>query len=400
MEISEACSLFSDLTGIRAERITSEKQLAIFARANFFHKSQKEFTRSYLNNIIQDFHDNTIYIMEDLLMIHTIIYRNQGELILIGPYLTRDLTEANIRLLKERYHLNDLNQTDYAAYRANYILVREEELLQGCRALLKRCFPNLEEPQLVHLKSEENQQTESWNYSQKNFESIVNERYRLEREFMQYITDGDTANAVANYRKLHNNVRFMVNIGGTLESSMVSSGITRATVRVAAMNAGLPPVIIDEISGKSSRRIMQCHSREEMYRENERMVQEFTQAIQRYRKRSYSPVIYRAIHLLENHYADALTVEETAEQLGISVSSYISRFKDETGNTPNAYLNQVRMRKARQLLLSTVYTIQQIAESVGIPDGNYFVKCFKKVYGTTPSAYRNNHPQVEENHGN
>jgi hypothetical protein len=75
---------------------------------------------------------------------------------------------------------------------------------------------------------------------------------------------------VASYRTIHNNVRHMGNFGSTPDSSRISSGITRATVRMAAVEAGLPPVIIDTISGESSRTIARLNSREEMYREKER----------------------------------------------------------------------------------------------------------------------------------
>ena len=79
---------------------------------------------------------------------------------------------------------------------------------------------------------------------------------------------------------------------------------------------------------------------------------------------------------------------KTADHLGISIAHYIRTFKKETGMTPNAYLMKVRVKKAPKLLGSTHYTIQEISTKVGIPDANYFVKCFRKMYGITPSQYR------------
>ena len=396
MKLEEASRFFTDLTGINVSNITTEKELTVFCKTHYFHTSQKMFTMPYFGRLIAELRENTIYTAEDILMIDFLIIKIDHRILIIGPYTTKDLTEVNITVLKERNGL-DFSTLDYSAYRANYVLTKEEDIIHNLRILLKYCFKDTELIPVVALRNQEAPHAQSWEYSHKNFEAIVNERYRIEREFMQQVTDGDTPGAISSYRKLHNNVRFMGIIGGTLDGSRISSGITRATVRVAAMNAGLPPIVIDEISGKSSRRIMQCTSRDEMYQENEQMIRNFTQAIQRYKKKAYSPVVFAAISYLESHYADPVSVEESADHYGISVSSYINRFRKETGLTPNAFLNEVRMRKARQLLHSDIYTIQEVAEMVGIPDGNYFVKCFKKSTGLTPSAYRNNHVKSDEN---
>ena len=228
----------------------------------------------------------------------------------------------------------------------------------------------------------------SWEYQQKNFENIVNERYRVEQQMMEQIAEGDDVSAVASYRTIHNNVRYMGNFGSTPDSSRISSGITRATVRMAAVEAGLPPVIIDTISGQSARTISALGSREEMYRENERMIRSFARAIADYRKNHYSATVYSAIKYMDQFYKDPISIEDLSSRLGVSISCLIDRFKKETGKTPNAYLCDLRIQKAKRLLRSQQHTICEVAEMVGIPDANYFVKCFRKITGVTPSSYR------------
>ena len=208
---------------------------------------------------------------------------------------------------------------------------------------------------------------------------------------MEKIYQGDDVGAIKSYRKIHNNVKYMVSYGGSPNDSRVSSGITRSTVRMAAINAGLPPIIIDEISGKSSRIIKNLNSRDDMYKENERMIQDFASTINRFRKNSYSTLVYGAIYHFESKFNSRISIEETAERLGVSECHLINQFKKETGLTPNVYLNNFRIKQAKRLLRSSQYSIQQIAEEVGIFDNNYFVKLFKKNTGTTPSAYRKNY---------
>lgn len=57
--------------------------------------------------------------------------------------------------------------------------------------------------------------------------------------------------------------------------------------------------------------------------------------------------------------------------------------------TPVAFLLRLRIDKARQLLRERPdLTVEQIANSVGIPDALYFSKQFKRFYAQAPSAYR------------
>ncbi|MBW7457649.1 helix-turn-helix domain-containing protein, partial [Paenibacillus sepulcri] len=64
-------------------------------------------------------------------------------------------------------------------------------------------------------------------------------------------------------------------------------------------------------------------------------------------------------------------------------------FKQHTGMTPVTFLLKLRLDKARQLLRERQeLTTQQIAASVGLQDPLYFSKQFRRFYGLSPSAYR------------
>ena len=125
-----------------------------------------------------------------------------------------------------------------------------------------------------------------------------------------------------------------------------------------------------------------------MAKENERMIRVICEAVHRWRSEQYSTLTFSALYHLERHYPDEITVEETADHLGVSTAHYIRTFKKETGMTPNACLKKIRVQAAAKLLRSTHYNIQTISEKVGIPDANYFVKCFRKHFGITPTQYR------------
>ncbi len=388
MNITEACSIITDISSIPFEYFTEKEQLKRFCEDNFFHEIQREFNYPYLSAQIEAMPVNTINYYEDSLMMSTMIMTFSDGTVIVGPYKTSDLTDANIRIIAEQNHIENLDVRHFRGYRSKYILSLQKDVLHQCHVLLKHVGLDPGKFQYVKLQEMDKTVRQGWEYSKINFENVINDRYRIEFEFMEQIAEGDTVGAINSYRMLHNNVKFMTNIGSPLEGSRISAGITRTTVRIAAIKAGLPPVVVDEISGVSTQNIGRCTSREAMYRENERMIREFTDTINKFKNKKYSDLIINAIHLMERNYTTTLSVEEMADRTGLSVSAYINRFKRETGKTPNQYLCELRIRKAARLLRLTQYSVQEIAENVGIPDSNYFVKCFRKINNITPTAYR------------
>ena len=393
MIIEEACSMLTDISGIDFTILRERKDYVSFCSKHCFHKIQKLYTMPFLFNIVnKELNDNIIYHTEDQLMMHTNIVRLGNEVVIIGPYTTSDLTEANVRVLFERKNIDSNLLPEYRAYRSNYPMTRTENIDHSCQIMLVHCGYDIKSIQNLEVSSII-ESSQGWQYTVKNYENIVNERYRVEREFMNQVARGETDAAIKSYRYLHNNVKFMGHIGGTPDGSRISSGITRTTVRVAAMEAGLPPLIIDSVSGESSRRIMNCQSREEMYKENERMIRAFTTAINRYKNNSYSPMVMNAVYYLETNFWQDVYVEELADRMGVAVSTLIRNFRKETGKTPGAYLLEYRIRMARRQLRTTQLSISDIAAKVGIHDGNYFVKCFRKITGMTPSQFRKENVQ-------
>ena len=91
---------------------------------------------------------------------------------------------------------------------------------------------------------------------------------------------------------------------------------------------------------------------------------------------------------LQEHLAEEMSLSILAEQFYLS-PQYISQlFKSEIGVGFLAYLTNIRMEKAKKLLLSTSLPIANVAEQSGYGDYRVFTKVFKKAEGITPSQYR------------
>ena len=91
---------------------------------------------------------------------------------------------------------------------------------------------------------------------------------------------------------------------------------------------------------------------------------------------------------LQEHLAEEVSLSVLAEQFHLN-PQYISQlFKSEIGVGFLTYLTNIRMEKAKKLLLSTSLSIAEMAEQSGYGDYRVFTKVFKKTEGSTPSQYR------------
>ena len=91
---------------------------------------------------------------------------------------------------------------------------------------------------------------------------------------------------------------------------------------------------------------------------------------------------------LQEHLAEEISLSVLAEQFNLN-PQYISQlFKSEIGVNFLVYLTNIRMEKAKKLLLSTALSIAEVAEQSGYGDYRVFTKVFKKSEGITPSQYR------------
>lgn len=96
-------------------------------------------------------------------------------------------------------------------------------------------------------------------------------------------------------------------------------------------------------------------------------------------------------YYMQEHYAEPITMDLLAELMDTSPRHLSRLFKRQTGHSPIDFVIQIRMNKAKELLLATNATLQEIAKAVGYPDGYYLAKMFKKYMGIAPIRYREQH---------
>ena len=92
---------------------------------------------------------------------------------------------------------------------------------------------------------------------------------------------------------------------------------------------------------------------------------------------------------IEAVYADPeYNVEKLSETLGLSRGHLHRKIKELTGTAPVEFLRTYRLNKVTQLLRQNAYTVSEVAYRTGFSSPAYFSKCFKAVYGVTPTEYQ------------
>lgn len=100
-------------------------------------------------------------------------------------------------------------------------------------------------------------------------------------------------------------------------------------------------------------------------------------------------LIEKVQNYIHEHYAEPnISLDLVSNIAGLSPSYLGKLFKGATRQSFSEYLNNTRLEKAKDLLASTPETAAKISESVGIYNITYFSTLFKKKYGLTPSAFR------------
>ena len=104
--------------------------------------------------------------------------------------------------------------------------------------------------------------------------------------------------------------------------------------------------------------------------------------------RHYSPLVQRALTMIEAGVGQSITVAELASRIGISRRELLRLFRNELNNTPSNILGQRRLDRARSLILNTGLPMTTIADSVGFSSQSHLTSSYRKQFGITPAQQR------------
>jgi len=148
---------------------------------------------------------------------------------------------------------------------------------------------------------------------------------------------------------------------------------------------GVKDVVSKVVDGRwQALRLLMLNEIENNYGENQSIIHLFRYALPLLLE-DVQPVSINYIH---RNYYKKISIQELADLEHYNVSYYCEWFLKKTGITPLKYIQNVRLRKAKELLVDTDFSLLQVAQQVGYEYQSSLTKLFKESEGISPSNYR------------
>jgi AraC-like DNA-binding protein len=97
------------------------------------------------------------------------------------------------------------------------------------------------------------------------------------------------------------------------------------------------------------------------------------------------------LEYVRGHLSEPLTVADMADLVSLSPSAFAHLFRDVTGRSPYQFLKEMRLDRARELLVDGDLTVARVSKDVGYASVSHFITEFRGRFGVTPRAYYDAH---------
>ncbi len=210
--------------------------------------------------------------------------------------------------------------------------------------------------------------------------------------FYQAVTNGDMDIVRENCRQ----ERFLDSEGvGILSRNLVTNMkyhfvITTAMITRLCQQKGMELEQAFRLSDFYIRKLDDVHAIDDIHKLHDVMVMDFTEKMRRLRLNDTNSKHVNACKAyIYAHIKTRITIEDLADELGVS-SSYLSRlFKKETGSAISTYIREQKIEMAKNLLRYSDCSIIDIANRLSFSSQSHFIQQFRETVGMTPKKYRN-----------
>lgn len=375
-------------------------------------QSEKIVDISYpaFNNLLQptdaDIHtmlckaeERTLYYATDKLgrkFIFLFIPHTDGKtMLLIGPYLSTQKTQAEILAIQEALGIAAGKNKQFYEYYSSLPLIAPGspilsmidtfcELIWDTRSF---SIVNGSEIQLSPTQLKKGDQSD-------NFEDIIDgmqimeARYAFESELMDAVEHGQIQRENELLSSFSDKDFFEKRTQDPLRNIKNYCIIMNTLLRKAAQKGGVHPVYINEASSTFAHKIEKMVSADECKSMMCEMFRAYCRLVRKHSMQGFSLAVQKAVITIDNDISANLSLSALASMQGMSPGYLSAIFKRDTGKTVSEYIRDRRIHHAQQLLATTQLQIQTVALHCGIMDLQYFSKIFKKQTGMTPKDYR------------
>ena len=206
-----------------------------------------------------------------------------------------------------------------------------------------------------------------------------------ERELSEMLADGRLEEAQDILNDILGNIYFTAG-GIDLIKLRINELITVLTRRMIENGANTGRIY--DLVGKFQKKTAETTEVEEISFALSQLLPRLISMLQEKLGAGAGATVKKALEYIHRHYRETVTLEQTAVYASVSPSHFSRIFHEEMGVGFSAYVNRLRVEKAKKLLNETNLTLAEIAQAVGFSNQQYFSKVFKAETGKTPGQYR------------
>ena len=319
---------------------------------------------------------------------------NQGELlgcIIVGPFLMDRPDSTLIANLTEKHKLTPILSLELYDELPGLQVVEPARVNQLSRLLDHLLSPLMPAERVLLLQAKEKlyQQSRINETIQQYKEEHVSESrsffHEKEMALLARVRTGNVQEAKALLNELIGHVLFSQ--GGRLETVHLMAVELPILLSRVAIEGGAETDSIYEINNKLLPAFYQQQDLDELCLLLQEVAEHFMAAMFREKDKG-NPYVRKALRYIADHYSEHLTIAQVSDYVQLSNGYFSTLFSQVVGMSFREYLCSVRIEASKQLLLSTNYSLADIAVAVGFHDQSYYCKTFKKITGLTPGKFR------------
>lgn len=213
--------------------------------------------------------------------------------------------------------------------------------------------------------------------------------FSLEQQLVLSVMDGDEKAALDMLGQINRQGSKAVLAKEPLRSAKNSIICSCTFLTRAAIQAGVPDEEAFALSDAVIQHIETLTVQKDVLSYEESMLVQVIRLVKKYRGKSYSTPVRRALHYIDSHLEKNIQLSDVAEYAKVHPNHLSKRFRQETGSTLTGYTAARKIHEASYFVLHTNYPMAEIASLYGFSSQSYFIHSFKKVMGMPPGEYRN-----------
>ena len=325
--------------------------------------------------------------------LHYMVFRNPesegGGYSFCGPFLYRSYGAEDFRRLLRDHQLEDGALSAIEWYFKRVPVIHDNlGWRQMLSVFLSRYLanPDLDIRTVRHDHPEEPKRKPMVALSSISYDS-VEARYAVEEAMLAAIRRGDIAEATYQ-QNLFMGFSLDARDPDPLRNAKNMIIAVNTAYRKTIQQASVHPMYIDAISGQYQREIEAAETVAEVCWLIPKMIRHYCLLVRRHSLERYSSMVRDCINYINFHYTEPLSLDSLAGRFVVNKNYLPTRFHQEVGMTVTAYINRTRIERSVPMLEKTSLSIQEIAESCGFSDGNYYTRVFRRLNSMTPHEYR------------